>query len=152
MIKKFKKLGIVVIDVCDPTKHSRYHDESEINDAFVKFLNIRLKDLKTKRAKIIEVNYPSFRHPLLDVEFDFSTVDADEFRKYICENKIEHLIYCGFHYGVCIHRERELSSYNVAKWKIARVSISPFLSRPLESTYGTIITNDPDNLVFDILL
>lgn len=152
MIENIKKTGIVVVDVCEPKSHYKYYEETEINDAFVKFLNVRLKNLSARGAKLIEVNYLKAAHPYLDLKFDFSTIISSEFKEYVVKENLNHLIYCGFHYGVCIHKERELSAYNVASWKIAKVSISPFLTRPLESTYGTMLTVDSKKLVFDILL
>jgi hypothetical protein len=152
MINDFRKIGLVVVDVCDPKLHYQYHEEPEINDSFVNFLNVRLGDLKKRGSKIIEVNYLETTHPLLTTNFDFSTTDQDEFKKYVIDEKLKHLVYCGFHYGVCIHRERQLSAYTVSLKKYVEVSISPFLTRPLFSTYGTRMTVDDKNLVFDILL
>lgn len=145
-ITNYKNIGIVVIDVGLPKNSYRYGEEKSTNDAFVSYLNQRLHDLKKQGAKIIEINYvsPNDPHPLLDIDFDLSTLSPTVLKKYIKRNNIEHLIYTGFHYPICTNNARELSSYKLRKNKhLKKVSIAVQLTRsrideytvPLADTY-----------------
>ena len=141
-----KNIAIIVMDVGRPENSYRYDEEKTTNDAFVSYLNQRLHDLKRQGVKIIEINYiyPTVTHPLLDIDFDLSTLDPTILDKYIEQNKIDHLIYTGFHYPVCTNDARELSSYKLRKNKhLKKVSIAVQLTRsrideytvPLADTY-----------------
>jgi len=149
----YQKLAIVVMDVCDPKASYAYFDEEKTNNYFVLYLNSRLKDLQSKGSKIIEINYLKHTHPYLDVNFDFITTNKDDLEKYLKEEKINHLNYTGFHYGVRTHFARELSSYNITDWEfLTRISISPFLTRALPDFYGDPITRNTRTRVEKISL
>ena len=151
----YKNTGIVVMDVGQPKNSYRYDEELETNNAFVLYLNKRLYDLKKQGAKIIEINYisPNDSHPLLDIEFDLSTLSSTVLKKYIKRNNIEHLIYTGFHYPICTNDARELSSYKLRKNKhLKQVSIAVQLTRSRIDEYTVPLTDTYKYGVWQVML
>jgi len=130
------KTAIVVMDLGDEKWIKDYYNEYEANNYFVQYLNQRLIDLKKEGLILIEVNYGDGRHNLITVDFDFSTLSEKDFCAYIIDNNIDHLIYAGLHYPICINNARALSSFRVKKKiKDLKVSIAVQLTRSLEKNY-----------------
>lgn len=129
--------AIIVMDVCS-SRLSKYYDaEIEVNDAFIKFLDIRLKELQNKNFKIIEINYYLIKNEHLTIKYDYSTTNVKQFKRYIKDNNIKNLIYTGFHYGRCTHIARDLSPIPLKKGKLNKLNffVAPFLCRPLYTDY-----------------
>lgn len=133
------KTAIIVVDVAPPGMSSKYNDDYKTNQFFLKYLNHKLKDLKNKGSKIIEINYYKTPHASLSVKYDFSSIDKVRLLKYLVENNIKTVVYVGFHYGRCTHSSRKLSPCHMKKY-FDRYNINyfvcPFLSRPHNDDYG----------------
>jgi len=128
--------AILVMDVCHPQYSYDYFLEEETNNAFVVYLNARLKDIQKSGAKIIEVNYMGETHPLVNVNFDLSTTKVEDLNNFIIKNQIKELVYTGFHYPICTNASRELGSYHMKNnTYLDRVSIAIQLTRTTKENY-----------------
>lgn len=128
--------AVVVMDIGSPLLIKGYNDEKETNDLFIRYLNSRLWNLKTKGVKIIECNYLDNTHTFMTINFDLKTQSADELEKFIIDNNIRKLVYTGFHYNHCIHVGRETGGvYMLKRLKNCKVYAAPSLCRPLSKDY-----------------
>ena len=142
MIIDFSKIAIISIDVGTPDALIDY--DSNTDDIFIKFLNSKLNEYQAKGAHIININYFRSTNDLLDINFDLETTDYGKLCHYVTSNKINTLVYTGYHYPVCTHNGRQLSGEYLAEntSTFSSVYVCPFLCRPLPSLYGNISVND----------
>lgn len=134
--------AIIVMDVAEPESlednpsdyNKFYYQEQEANEAFIRYLNIRLNELKSQGAKIIDSTYVGEVNKLIDVEFDEKIITLQDLKKFIIKNNITHLVYTGMHYNACVYFTRPTSAAQMTSF-VQQVSVAVQLTRALPYTY-----------------